>query len=153
LGRERFLERMWCWVEEYGPFIEKQLQRLGVSAAWGRKRFTMDEGLSAAVRRQFVTLYHRGKVYRGERIVNWDPASQTVLSDLEVEREERETEMYELAYELEGGGAIRVATVRPETIFADVAVAVHPEDERFRGLVGRKARIPLTDRWVPIIAD
>src|SRR5690606_3242255 len=95
----------------------------------------------------------RGKVYRGERIVNWDPASQTVLSDLEVEREERETEMYELAYELEGGGAIRVATVRPETIFADVAVAVHPEDERFRGLVGRKARIPLTDRWVPIIAD
>src|SRR5690606_40598256 len=101
LGRERFLERMWCWVEEYGPFIEKQLQRLGVSAAWGRKRFTMDEGLSAAVRRQFVTLYHRGKVYRGERIVNWDPASQTVLSDLEVEREERKTEMYELAYELD----------------------------------------------------
>jgi len=153
IGRERFLERTWQWVDRYGSFILHQLQRMGVSADWTRTRFTMDEGLSAAVRRQFVTLYHRGKVYRGERIVNWDPASQTVLSDLEVEREERETEMYELAYELEGGGAIRVATVRPETIFADVAVAVHPEDERFRGLVGRKARIPLTDRWVPIIAD
>src|SRR5690606_1457504 len=153
IGRERFLERTWQWVDRYGSFILHQLQRMGVSADWTRTRFTMDEGLSAAVRRQFVTLYHRGKVYRGERIVNWDPASQTVLSDLEVEREERKTEMYELAYELEGGGAIRVATVRPETIFADVAVAVHPEDERFRGLEGRKARIPLTDRWVPIIAD
>ncbi|HEX6940085.1 MAG TPA: valine--tRNA ligase [Longimicrobiales bacterium] len=153
LGRERFVERVWAWVDRYGPFIERQLQRLGVSAAWDRKRFTMDEGLSAAVRRQFVTLYHQGKVYRRERIVNWDPASQTVLSDLEVEREERRAEMYELAYELEGGGALRVATVRPETIFADAAVAVHPEDERYAGLVGRRARIPLTDRWVPVIAD
>ncbi len=153
LGREGFVERVWAWVQRYGPFIERQLQRLGVSAAWDRKRFTMDEGLSAAVRRQFVTLFHQGKVYRRERIVNWDPVSQTVLSDLEVDREEREAEMYELAYELEGGGSLRIATVRPETIFADVAVAVHPDDERFAHLVGRRVRVPLTDRWVPVIAD
>ncbi len=153
LGREAFLERVWDWVDRYGGVIIGQLQRLGASAAWDRTRFTMDEGLSAAVRRQFVTLYHQGKVYRRERIVNWDPESQTVLSDLEVEREERPAEMYELAYELEGGGALTIATVRPETIFADVAVAVHPEDERFAHLVGRRARIPLTERWVPVIAD
>jgi len=153
LGRETFLERVWTWVDEYGPFIEKQLQRLGVSASWDRKRFTMDEGLSAAVRRQFVTLFHQGKVYRRERIVNWDPVSQTVLSDLEVDREERPAEMFELAYELEGGGSLRIATVRPETIFADVAVAVHPEDDRYAGLVGKRVRIPLTDRWVPVIAE
>ncbi len=153
LGREAFVERVWEWVRTYGGVIEGQLQRLGVSAAWDRKRFTMDEGLSAAVRRQFVTLYHQGKVYRRERIVNWDPVSQTVLSDLEVDREERKAEMYELAYELDGGGSLTIATVRPETIFADVAVAVHPEDERFARLVGRRARIPLTDRWVPVIAD
>src|SRR5690606_25264607 len=153
LGREAFLERVWDWVDRYGGVIIGQLQRLGASAAWDRTRVTMDEGLSAAGRRQFVTRYHQGKVYRPERIVNWDPEGQTVLPDLEVEREERTAERYERAHAVEGGGALTIATVRPETIFADVAVAVHPEDERFAHLVGRRARIRLTVRWVPVIAD
>lgn len=153
LGREAFLERVWAWKERYGGIILSQLQRLGISADWSRTRFTMDEGLSSAVRKQFTLLYHRGLIYRGERIVNWDPESQTTLSDLEVDREERLGKMYTLAYELEDGGALQIATVRPETIFADVAVAVHPEDERFRALHGKKVRIPLTERWVPVITD
>lgn len=153
LGREAFLERVWAWKERYGGQIEGQLKRLGVSADWSRTRFTMDEGLSRAVRKQFVELYHQGLVYRGERIVNWDPESRTTLSELEVDREDREGELHTLAYELEGGGAIRIATVRPETIFADQAIAVHPDDDRYRAHVGGRARVPLTDRWVPVIAD
>jgi valyl-tRNA synthetase len=113
----------------------------------------MDKGLSRAVRKQFVELYHRGFVYRGERIVNWDPSSQTTLSDLEVDREERPGHLYTLAYQLEQGGHIAIATVRPETIFADQAIAVHPDDDRYRSLVGNRARIPLTDRWIPVITD
>ncbi len=153
LGRARFLERVWQWREKYGGVIIEQLQRLGISASWDRTRFTMDEGLSAAVRLQFVKLFSEGKVYRKERIVNWDPVSQTVLSDLEVDREDRQTILFELAYELEGGGDVRIATARPETIFADTAVAVHPDDERYAGVIGKRARIPLTDRWIPVIAD
>jgi valyl-tRNA synthetase len=153
LGREKFLERMWQWKDEYGGIIIEQLQRLGVSIDWTRWRFTMDEGLSKAVRKQFVELYHRGLVYRSERIINWDAASQTVLSELEVDREDRPGKLYTLAYALEDGGSIKIATVRPETIFADVAIAVNPKDERFTSLVGKKAKIPLTDRWIPIIAD
>ena len=153
LGREAFLERVWAWKERSGGMIETQLERLGVSADWSRSRFTMDEGLSRAVRKQFVDLFHQGRIYRGERIVNWDPESRTTLSDLEVDREDRQGELYTLAYPLEGGGAIRIATVRPETIFADQAIAVHPGDERYAAYLGAKARIPLTDRWVPIIAD
>lgn len=153
LGREAFIERVWDWKETYGDIILNQLNRLGISADWTRTRFTMDEGLSKAVRKQFVELYHRGLIYRGERIVNWDPVSQTTLSDLEVNREERQGKLYTLAYELEDGGDIRIATVRPETIFADQAIAVHPEDERFKHLQGKMARIPLTDRWIPIITD
>ena len=153
LGREAFLERVWQWKETYGGVIEGQLKRLGVSADWSRSRFTMDEGLSKAVRKQFVDLYHEGLIYRGERIVNWDPESQTTLSDLEVDREDRPGELYTLAYELEGGGDIRIATVRPETIFADQAIAVHPSDERYAHLVGKKARIPLTETWVPVLTD
>ncbi len=153
LGREKFLERVWQWKEKYGGIIIGQLQRLGVSADWTRTRFTMDEGLSKAVRKQFVELYDKGLVYRSERIINWDAASQTVLSELEVDREDRPGKLYTLAYGLEEGGGIKIATVRPETIFADVAIAVNPKDERFTSLVGKKARIPLTDRWVPIIAD
>ena len=136
LGREKFLERVWAWKERYGGIILSQLQRLGVSADWTRTRFTMDEGLSRAVRKQFVELYGRGLIYRGERIVNWDPASRTTLSELEVDREERPGTLYTLAYPLEDGGSIQIATVRPETIFADQAVAVHPNDERFKALVG-----------------
>jgi valyl-tRNA synthetase len=153
LGREAFLARMWQWKETYGNIILEQLHRLGVSADWTRTRFTMDEGLSRAVRYQFVQLYHQGLAYRGERIVHWDPLSRTVLSDLEVDREERPGQLYTLAYPSSQGGAIAVATVRPETIFGDVAVAVHPEDERYAHLISAMARIPLTERWVPIIAD
>ncbi|HEX7004809.1 MAG TPA: valine--tRNA ligase [Trueperaceae bacterium] len=153
LGRDEFVERVWRWKQTYGDIIIRQLQRLGISADWTRTRFTMDEGLSKAVRKQFVELYHQGLVYRGERIVNWDPVSQTTLSDLEVDREDRPGKLYTLAYQFEGEGQILIATVRPETIFADQAVAVHPDDDRYRPLVGMKVRIPLTDRWVPIIAD
>jgi len=162
LGREAFLERVWAWKHEVGGTITSQLKRLGISADWTRERFTMDEGLSKAVRDQFVRLYHEGLAYRGERIVNWDPVSQTTLSDLEVDREVRKGKMYTLSYKLEDAdlaasngdaGEIRIATVRPETIFADVAIAVHPEDERFTHLIGKRARIPLTSRFVPIIAD
>ncbi len=153
LGREAFLERAWAWKERFGGIIEGQLKRLGVSADWSRSRFTMDEGLSRAVRRQFVELAHAGEVLRGERIVNWDPESRTTLSDLEVEREDRQGELVTLAYELRSGGTIRIATVRPETIFADQAIAVHPDDARFAERVGDEARIPLTDRWIPIVTD
>ena len=153
LGREKFLERVWEWKEESGGAILKQLQRLGVGADWSRERFTMDPDLSRAVRHQFVKLYHEGKIFRSERMVNWDPVSQTTLSDLEVRREERQASIWTLAYELGDGNSIDIATVRPETIFADVAIAVHPEDSRYQDLVGRKARIPLTDRWIPVIAD
>lgn len=153
LGREAFLERIWVWKEEYGDIILQQLQRLGISADWSRTRFTMDAGLSKAVRKQFVELYHRGLIYRGRRIVDWDPKSQTTLSDLEVDREEHEQTLYTLAYDFEGGGEIQIATQRPETIFADQAIAVHPKDERFKNLVGKKARIPLTNRFIPVITD
>jgi valyl-tRNA synthetase len=154
LGREKFLERVWEFKEKNGGTILKQLQRLGVSADWSRERFTMDEGLSRAVRHTFVQYFHKGMAYRGERIVNWDPVAQTVLSDLEVDREERQGKMYTLIYKLkDGSGEMMVATVRPETIFADQAVAVHPDDERFSSLVGKLVQIPLTDRFVPIIAD
>ena len=162
LGREAFLEKVWEWKAKSGGMILDQLTRLGVSADWTRERFTMDEGLSRAVRAQFVKLYHEGQAYRGERIVNWDPASQTTLSELEIDREVRKGKMYTLSYKLENpaeaasngdAGEIRIATVRPETIFADQAIAVHPNDDRFKHLHGKKARIPLTDRWVPIIAD
>ncbi|MDL2343637.1 valine--tRNA ligase [Deinococcus sp. MIMF12] len=162
LGREAFLERVWDWKAQSGGMILEQLTRLGVSADWTRERFTMDEGLSKAVRAQFVRLYHQGLAYRGERIVNWDPASQTTLSELEIDREVRKGKMSTLSYKLEDPnapasngepGEIRIATVRPETIFADQAIAVHPEDERFAHLIGQRARIPLTDRFIPIIAD
>lgn len=157
LGREEFLKRVWEWKEEYGGKILGQLQRLGVSADWSRTRFTMDAGLSKAVREQFVQLYHQGLIYRGERIVNWDPESQTTLSDLEVDREERPQTLYTLAYpledEVEDGAEICIATQRPETIFADQAIAVHPDDPRYSAFVGKKARIPLTERWIPIITD
>lgn len=162
LGRESFLSRVWDWKAESGGMILNQLTRLGVSVDWTRERFTMDEGLSRAVRAQFVRLYHEGLAYRGERIVNWDPAAQTTLSELEIDREVRKGKMSTLSYKLEDSttpasngdaGEIRIATVRPETIFADQAIAVHPGDERFTHLIGQRARIPLTDRFIPIIAD
>ena len=162
LGREKFLDHVWDWKAESGGMILNQLSRLGVSADWTRERFTMDEGLSRAVRHQFVKLYHDGLAYRGERMVNWDVAAQTTLSELEIDRETRKVKMVTLSYRLEDenaapsngeAGEIRISTVRPETIFADQAIAVHPDDPRFKHLHGKKARIPLTDRFIPIIAD
>jgi valyl-tRNA synthetase len=154
LGREKFLERVWEFKDRNGGAILKQLTRLGVSADWSRERFTMDAGLSRAVRRTFVEYFHKGLAYRGERIVNWDPVAQTVLSDLEVDREDRQGKMYTIAYQFEdGSGEVQVATVRPETIFADMAVAIHPDDDRASSLNGKKVVIPLTNRAVPIILD
>jgi valyl-tRNA synthetase len=153
LGREKFLERVWEFKEKNGGEILHQLRRIGASCDWGRLRFTMDEGLSRAVRRAFVEYYHRGLAYRGQRIVNWDPVAQTVVSDLEVNIEPTPGKLYTLAYPLQESGELSIATVRPETIFADVAIAVNPADERYRDLIGQKARIPLTERYIPIIAD
>lgn len=154
LGREKFLQRVWAFKEKNGGTILHQLRRIGASCDWSRERFTMDDGLSHAVRRAFVEYYHRGLAYRGKRIVNWDPVAQTVLSDLEVDREERKSQLYVLEYPLKGQSeGVRIATQRPETIFADVAVAVHPQDPRYSHLVGQQVRIPLTERLVPIIAD
>ncbi|PNY80153.1 valine--tRNA ligase [Deinococcus koreensis] len=162
LGRERFLDNVWEWKAESGGMILNQLSRLGVSADWTRERFTMDEGLSRAVRHQFVRLYHDGYAYRGERMVNWDVSAQTTLSELEIDRENRKVKMVTLAYRLRDPqlpasngepGEIRISTVRPETIFADQAIAVNPADARFTHLIGQQARIPLTDRFIPIIAD
>lgn len=153
LGRERFLERVWAWKDEYEQTILGQLKRLGCSCDWSRTRFTMDPGLSRAVRLVFARLYERGLIYRGEYLVNWCPRCRTTLADLEVEHEERDGTLYFVRYAVDGGGSITVATTRPETILGDTAVAVHPEDARYRGLVGRSAILPVLGRRLPIIAD
>ncbi len=153
LGREKFLERVWQWREESGGTILKQLKRLGASADWSREAFTMDEKRSRAVRYAFCRYYHEGLAYRAPRLVNWCPRCETTLSDLEVETEPTPGKLYTLRYEVEGGGHIEIATVRPETVFADQAIAVHPEDERYRDLMGKRARIPLTEVWIPILPD
>lgn len=154
LGREGFLERVWAWKETSGNTILKQLQRLGCSCDWSRTRFTMDEGLSRAVREAFVRLYNEGLIYRGEYIVNWCPRCTSAISDLEVNHKDLKGKLWHLKYEFaDGSGFIEVATTRPETIFGDVAVAVHPDDERHKGKVGKKVRIPFINREIPIIAD
>jgi valyl-tRNA synthetase len=153
LGREEFLKRVWQWKEESGGTILKQLKRLGASADWSREAFTMDEKRSRAVRYAFSRYHHEGLAYRAPRLVNWCPRCETTLSDLEVETEPTPGKLYTLRYEVEGGGHIEIATVRPETVFADQAIAVHPEDERYQAFIGKKARIPLTDIWIPILAD
>jgi valyl-tRNA synthetase len=153
LGREEFLKRVWQWKEESGGTILKQLKRLGASADWSREAFTMDEKRSRAVRYAFSRYYHEGLAYRAPRLVNWCPRCETTLSDLEVETEPTPGKLYTLRYEVEGGGYIEIATVRPETVFADQAIAVHPEDERYQAFIGKKARIPLTEIWIPILAD
>ncbi len=154
LGREAFIERVWQWKEESGSTITQQMRRLGVSGDWTRARFTMDEGLSRAVLETFVRLYEDGLIYRGKRLVNWDPKLGTAVSDLEVETEEEAGKLWEIRYPFEdGGGGLVVATTRPETLLGDVAVAVHPEDERYATRVGRKLRLPLSDRLIPVIAD
>jgi len=154
LGREAFIERVWAWKETYGNRITLQQQRLGASLDWSRERFTMDPGLSRAVREIFVRLYDDGLLYRDEKLVNWDPVSQTVLSDLEVEQEEEDGWFWHLAYPVDGTDeTLVVATTRPETMLGDTAVAIHPDDPRYTHLHGRSVRLPLTDRLIPIICD
>jgi len=154
LGREAFVERVWQWKAESGGTITRQMRRLGASADWSRERFTMDEGLSRAVVETFVRLYDEGLVYRGQRLVNWDPVLKTAISDLEVVSAEEDGSLWSIRYPLsDGSGALVVATTRPETMLGDVAVAVHPEDERYAALVGRTITLPLTGREIPIIAD
>ncbi|RDS82446.1 valine--tRNA ligase [Dyella psychrodurans] len=154
LGREPFVERVWQWKEESGSTITNQMRRLGVAADWSRERFTMDEGLSAAVRKVFVEWYRAGLIYRGNRLVNWDPVLGTAVSDLEVNNVERDGHMWSIRYPVtDSGESIVVATTRPETMLGDVAVAVHPEDERYQHLIGKTLTLPLTGRQIPVIAD
>ncbi|MCX7672250.1 MAG: valine--tRNA ligase [Thiobacillaceae bacterium] len=154
LGREKFLARVWAWKEQSGSTITRQMRRLGASCDWSRERFTMDAGLSRAVTEVFVRLYDEGLIYRGQRLVNWDPVLQTAVSDLEVVNQEEDGFLWEIAYPLEDGdGRLVVATTRPETLLGDTAVAVHPQDERYRHLIGRHVRLPIAERTIPIIAD
>ncbi len=154
LGREKFLERAWEWKHKYGSRITEQLRRLGASCDWDRERFTLDEGLSRAVREAFVRWYEQGLIYRGTYMINWSPSLQTAVSDLEVEHEEEQGTLYYFKYRIKGGDQfIPVATVRPETILGDTAVAVHPDDPRYRHLVGLTALVPILDREIPVIAD
>ena len=154
LGRDRFVERVWQWKKESGSTITHQMRRLGASGDWSRERFTMDEGLSNAVVETFVRLYEDGLIYRGKRLVNWDPVLGTAVSDLEVEKEEEHGKLWEIRYPLvDGSGFVAVATTRPETMLGDVAVAVNPDDERYGHLVGKEVELPLTGRRIPVIAD
>jgi len=154
LGREAFVQRVWEWKARSGGTIVQQLRRLGASVDWSRERFTMDEALSKAVTEVFVRLHEEGLIYRGQRLVNWDPVLLTALSDLEVLSQEEDGSLWHLKYPLEdGSGHLVVATTRPETLLGDAAVAVHPEDERYRHLIGKRVRLPLTDRLIPVIAD
>ena len=155
LGREKFVEKVWEWKKEYGGRIINQLKRMGASCDWERERFTMDEGLSRAVREVFVTLYEEGLIYRGERLINWCPRCHTALSDIEVEHEDEKGKLYHIAYPLSHDHNIRltVATTRPETMLGDTAVAVHPLDPRYKELIGKNIDLPLTTRQIPIIGD
>ncbi|HNH18463.1 MAG TPA: class I tRNA ligase family protein, partial [Pseudomonadales bacterium] len=159
LGREAFLERVWQWKAESGNTISRQLRRMGASADWSRERFTMDAGLSAAVTEVFVRLYEEGLIYRGQRLVNWDPVLHTAISDLEVVSEEEEGSLWHIRYPIADAAGqstsavLIVATTRPETLLGDTAVAVHPEDARYRHLIGQHVLLPLTGRLIPIIAD
>src|SRR5271165_6324180 len=161
LGRAKFLERVWQWKAESGGVIVNQLKRLGASCDWSRERFTMDEGLSRAVVKVFVELYREGLIYKDKRLVNWDPALLTAISDLEVQQIEIKGSLWYLRYPLEGKNFnpddpstfIVVATTRPETMLGDTAVAVHPDDERYTDLVGKHVILPLAERDIPIIGD
>ena len=155
LGRERFLNRVWAWKEHSGGTIVGQLKRLGASCDWSRERFTLDEGLSDAVREVFVRLFEEGLIYRGKRLVNWDPVLETAVSDLEVQHEEEQGHFWHIRYPLADDPSrhVIVATTRPETMLGDAAVAVHPEDERYRDLIGKQLVLPLTGRTIPVIAD
>ncbi len=154
LGREKFLERAWKWRDEYGTRIVTQLKKMGVSADWDRERFTMDEGCSEAVKEVFIKLYKEGYIYKGNRIINWCPVCHTSLSDAEVEHEEHEGHFWHINYPIKGSDRfVEIATTRPETMLGDTALAVHPDDERYKDLVGKTAILPLVGREIPIVAD
>jgi valyl-tRNA synthetase len=153
VGREEFLARTWQWKAEKGGAIQNQLRRLGASCDWSRERFTMDDGLSTAVQEVFVRLWEQGLVYRGPRLVNWSPGLQTAVSDLEVETSDEEVLLYFFNYPVKGGGVLPVSTTRPETILGDTAVAVNPNDERYKAFIGKTVLVPMLNREIPIIAD
>ncbi|RKD31799.1 valine--tRNA ligase [Thermohalobacter berrensis] len=154
LGREKFLEEAWDWTEEYGGNIRNQLKKLGVSCDWSKERFTLDEGLSKAVEEVFIRLYEKGLIYRGNRIINWCPSCRTAISDAEVEHKDSNGKLWHIKYPVkDSDDFITIATTRPETMLGDVAVAVHPEDERYRHLIGKKVILPLVNREIPIIED
>jgi valyl-tRNA synthetase len=154
LGRVKFIERVWDWKQQSGTIITQQLRRLGASMDWSRERFTMDEGLSRSVQKVFIDLYNENLIYRGKRLVNWDPVLHTAISDLEVISEEEDGNLWHIRYpRVEGNGYLVVATTRPETMLGDAAIAVHPDDERYRDLIGKEVELPLTGRRIPVIAD
>src|SRR5574342_261187 len=154
LGRAKFVERCWEWKRKYGGIIYDQLRRLGASCDWSRERFTLDDGLSRAVREAFVRLYEKGLIYRGTYLINWSPGLRTAVSDLEVEYSEEQGTLYTFKYPLAGSAEfIPVATTRPETILGDTAVAVHPEDGRYRHLIGKTCLVPILNRPIPVIED
>ncbi|MBQ5901224.1 MAG: valine--tRNA ligase, partial [Clostridia bacterium] len=154
LGRDKFLERAWEWKEKYGGTIISQLKKLGSSCDWERERFTLDEGCSKAVREVFVTLYEKGLIYRGERIINWCPHCKTSISDAEVSYDEHDGNFWHLRYPLsDGSGYVELATTRPETMLGDTAVAVHPEDERYKDIIGKTVILPLLNKEIPVVAD
>ena len=153
LGREKFIEKVWEWKKESGGSINNQLRRLGASADWSRERFTMDEGLSKAVKKVFVDLYNDGIIYKDKRLVNWDPKLLTAISDLEVEQRDQEGSLWHIKYPIDKDNFIVVATTRPETLLGDSAVAVHPEDTKYKNLIGKFCQLPLVDKNIPIIAD
>ncbi|MEK4275983.1 valine--tRNA ligase [Paenibacillus sp. FSL R7-0026] len=154
LGREKFLEKVWDWKDQYATTIRQQWGKMGLSLDYSRERFTLDEGLSQAVRKVFVQLYEKGLIYRGKRIINWDPVNRTALSDIEVEYKEVQGHLYHLRYPLkDGSGYVTVATTRPETMLGDTAVAVHPKDERYADMIGKVLVLPIIGREIPIIAD
>ena len=153
LGREKFIEKVWEWKKESGGSINNQLRRLGASADWSRERFTMDEGLSKAVKKVFVDLYNDGIIYKDKRLVNWDPKLLTAISDLEVEQRDQEGSLWHIKYPIDKDNFIVVATTRPETLLGDSAVAVHPDDSKYKNLIGKLCQLPLVDKNIPIIAD
>ena len=154
LGREKFTEKVWDWKSQSGGTITSQMRRLGASVDWDRERFTMDESLSQAVRKVFVELYNEGLIYRGKRLVNWDPVLLTAVSDLEVISKEENGYLWHIKYQVaDSDEVLVVATTRPETMLGDTAVAVHPNDKRYKDLIGKEVILPLTDRKIPIIAD
>ncbi len=154
LGREAFIARIWEWRAHSGGTIQRQLRRMGASLDWSRERFTMDPGMSEAVREAFLRLHREDLIYRGKRLVNWDPVLHTAVSDLEVVSQEETGHLWHMRYPLaDGSGHLVVATTRPETLLGDAAVAVHPDDARYRHLVGRLVQLPLTGRSIPVIAD